>query len=75
MSKIPSLTAKQIIRALRKAGFIEDRQKGGHLIMLHFQTKARTVIPVHYGKTIKKSLLHAIITDAKLSTEEFFKLL
>lgn len=43
--------------------------------MLHSQTKARTVIPIHYGKTIKKSLLHAIITDAELSTEEFLQLL
>ena len=75
MPKLPSLTAKKIIRALKKAGFIEDRQKGSHLILIHPKTKTRTVIPIHTGKTIKKPLVRAIIDDAKLSTEEFIKLL
>jgi predicted RNA binding protein YcfA (HicA-like mRNA interferase family) len=36
-----------VIRALRRGGFIEDRQKGSHLILIHPQTKARTVAPIH----------------------------
>lgn len=75
MSKIPSLTARKIIQALKKAGFVEDRQKGSHLILINPKTKARVVIPVHSGKTIKKPLVRAIIDDAKLSAEEFIKLL
>ena len=75
MPKIPSLTARKIVRALKKAGFIEDRQKGSHLILIHPETKARTVIPIHPGKTIKKSLVRAIINDTKLSVEDFLKLL
>ena len=75
MPKIPSLTARQIIRALHRAGFIEDRQKGGHLVMLNVSTKTRTIIPIHSGKTIKKSLVHAIMNDAKLTTEKFLELL
>ena len=47
MSKLPSLNARQVIRALRRGGFIEDRQKGSHLILIHPQTKARTVAPIH----------------------------
>ncbi len=75
MSKIPSLTAVKIIRVLKKAGFIKYRQKGSHLILIHPKTKARTVIPIHPGKTIKKPLVRAIINDAKLSLDEFIKLL
>ncbi len=75
MPKIPALTAKKIIQALKKAGFQEDRQKGNHLILINVKTKTRTVVPIHSGKTIKKSLLGAIIRDAKLSVEEFLKLL
>lgn len=75
MTKIPSLTAKKIIRALKQAGFIEDRQKGSHLILINQETKARTVVPIHYGKTIKKPLVRSIIDDAKLSVDEFIKLL
>ena len=75
MPKIPSLTARKIIQALKKAGFVEDRQKGSHLILINPKTKARTVIPIHSGKTIKKPLARAIIDDAKLSAEEFIGLL
>ena len=27
MAKLPSLTARKVIRALKRAGFVEDRQK------------------------------------------------
>ncbi len=75
MHRLPSLTARQVIRALKKAGFVEDRQKGSHLVMRHPATNARTVIPVHPGKTLKGPLLRAILDDAKLSPAEFLKLL
>lgn len=74
-SKIPALSAREIIRALRRAGFREERQKGSHLIFKHEITGVRTVVPVHSGKTIKKPLLRAIIEDAKLSVDEFLELL
>ena len=35
----------------------------------------RTVIPVHQGKNVKPGLIRAIIKEAGLSREEFFKLL
>jgi predicted RNA binding protein YcfA (HicA-like mRNA interferase family) len=75
MSKLPSLNARKVIRALRRAGFIEDRQKGSHLILIHPQTKARTVVPIHGGRTIKEPLLRAIVRDANLTVDEFIALL
>ncbi|MGH7813513.1 MAG: type II toxin-antitoxin system HicA family toxin [Candidatus Binataceae bacterium] len=75
MPRLPALTAKEVIRALRKAGFIEDRQKGSHLVMWNPASHALTVIPVHSGRTIKRPLLHGILRDAKLSEPEFLKLL
>ena len=75
MSKIPVLTSKRVARALKKAGFIEDRQKGSHLIMINSKIGARTVIPMHSRRIIKKSLLHGIISDARLTMEGFLKLI
>ena len=75
MAKLPSLSARQVVRALKRAGFIEDRQKGSHLILIHPGRKARTVVPVHPGRTIKETLLRAIIRDANLGVEEFTELL
>jgi len=45
MAKLPSLTARKVVRALNRAGFVDDRQKGSHLILIHPETKARTVVP------------------------------
>ena len=75
MSKLPSLTARQVVRALKRAGFVEDRQKGSHLILIQSATKARTVVPIHRGKTLKEPLLRGILRDANLSTDEFIELL
>lgn len=66
MAKLPALTARKAIRALKRAGFVEDRQRGSHLILYHPQTKARTVVPIHTGKTLKEPLLRAIIRDSGL---------
>lgn len=75
MPKLPSLTARKVIRGLKQAGFVEDRQAGSHLILIHPGTKARTVVPVHPGRRIKEPLLRAIVRDANLSIDEFIALL
>ena len=75
MSKLPALTARKVVRALKRAGFVEDRQRGSHLILIHPESKARTVVPVHPGRTIKAPLLRAIVRDANLSIDQFIKLL
>jgi predicted RNA binding protein YcfA (HicA-like mRNA interferase family) len=75
MAKLPSLTARKVVRALKRAGFIEDRQRGSHLILIHPDTKARTVVPMHAGRTIKTPLLRAIVQEAGLSLDEFLDFL
>jgi predicted RNA binding protein YcfA (HicA-like mRNA interferase family) len=75
MAQLPALTSTQVVRALLRAGFAKDRQKGSHLILWNAATNARTVVPVHAGKTIKKPLLRKILHDAELTIEEFLRLL
>jgi predicted RNA binding protein YcfA (HicA-like mRNA interferase family) len=75
MAKLPSLNARKVLQALKRAGFAEDRQKGSHLVLIHPASKARTVVPVHPGRTIKEPLLRAIIRDANLTVDEFVELL
>jgi predicted RNA binding protein YcfA (HicA-like mRNA interferase family) len=75
MSTFPSLTARQVVGALKRAGFVEDRQRGSHLVLIHPETKARTVVPVHPGHTIKGPLVRAIIRDANLTVGQFLELL
>jgi len=75
MTKLPNLTPIQVIRKLKKAGFVFDRQaKGSHEIWYNPVIKRRVVIPNHPGKDIPKKTLRSIISQAGLSPEDFLKL-
>lgn len=74
MKTLPALTARQVIKALKKLGYVEDRQKGSHLILINPAAGKRVVVPVHPGKTIKKPLLKSIIEeDTNLRIEDFLQ--
>lgn len=74
MTKLPSLTGREIIAALNKAGFEVARVRGSHQILIHSDGR-RTVIPVHSGETIGTGLLAQILRDCQLDREEFRSLL
>lgn len=72
---LPSLRARKVIRTLEKAGFMQDRQKGSHVVMRHPTKKCQTVVPVHSGEEIQKPLLMDIIKQAELTVDQFLDLL
>ncbi len=75
-SALPSLKPRQVLRALKRCGFVETRQKGSHLILFNSQTGNRVTLPMHKGKDIKKPLLRKIIElEAQITIEEFLNLL
>jgi predicted RNA binding protein YcfA (HicA-like mRNA interferase family) len=76
MTKLPVLTANEVILGLRKAGFVFDRQaKGSHEIWYNPVTKRRTTVPNHPGADIPKGTLKAILKEAGLSLEDFLRLI
>lgn len=74
MTKLPRLRGRQVILALRKAGFRIIRVKGSHHFLQH-QDGRCTVVPVHAGETIGPGLMNKILNDCDLSREEFADLL
>ncbi len=74
MKNVPALPARKVIKALKQLGFVDDRQKGSHLVLYNSNNNRRVVIPIHPGKTIKKPLLQSIIeNDAGITIEEFLE--
>ena len=71
MSKLPRLSWREVVKALTKAGFQIERQRGSHLIL----AKNERIVPVPKHEEIKKGLLMAIIEEAGLTKEEFQQLL
>ena len=73
MSRLPSLTWQQVTAALKRAGFVFDRQRGSHMVYYHPKTNCTVVIPRH--REIKVGTLREILREASLTREEFRKLL
>ena len=72
--RLPGVRAKELIKALEKAGFEFQRQSGGHVSLRHPDTRRTTVVPVH-SRELPRWLLKKIIKDAGLSEQEFRGLL
>lgn len=75
MSRLPQLKAREIVRALEALGFELVRQKGSHAFFKNQITKCTTVVPMHGGEDIDRSLLHGILREAGVSVEEFLQAL
>ena len=69
MTRLPRLKSKQLLRALRRAGFEVVRVRGSHHYLRHPDGRA-TVVPVHAGETIGPGLLSAILRDVELSADD-----
>ncbi|MFW5761908.1 MAG: type II toxin-antitoxin system HicA family toxin [Cyclobacteriaceae bacterium] len=44
MSNTPSLTPKELVKILKKKGFVLDRSRGSHQIWLHPGSRKRNVL-------------------------------
>jgi predicted RNA binding protein YcfA (HicA-like mRNA interferase family) len=70
MPRLPRLRGREVIAALKRAGFVELRVKGSHHILGHADGR-RTVVPTHAGETIGPGLLKAILKDLEMTLEDF----
>ncbi|MBZ5585590.1 MAG: type II toxin-antitoxin system HicA family toxin [Acidobacteriia bacterium] len=74
MSRAPCTTGAELISALERAGFRVLRVKGSHRFLHHADGRS-TVVPAHSGETIGPGLLHKILRDCHLSSDDLSELL
>lgn len=71
--KLPLMKARDITKAVEKAGFEFKRQKGSHMFFEHPDGRT-TVIPNHPTEHMDRGLLNKIIKqDLQMTREEFLK--
>lgn len=75
MSKTPSLPYHEIVRALQRDGWIVVRQRGSHIrLQKHVGSDVlKITVPTH--RPLKRSTLAHILKQARLSVDDFLKLL
>ena len=59
------MTPKEMVRLLKKNGFVEIRQKGSHLMMINYEIGKQTTVPMH-RKDLSKGTERAILKQAGL---------
>jgi predicted RNA binding protein YcfA (HicA-like mRNA interferase family) len=73
MSRMPQVTARELLRFLKARGFVEDRQSGSHLTLRHEGRKVSITIPIHQGCDIGRGLALRILRDSGFSVDEFLE--
>ena len=74
MSTTPSLKPREVIKILKRHGFVELRQIGSHLHLYNSEKKLRATVPMH-NKDLKTPTLRNIIKQSGMTVEEFAGLL
>ncbi len=73
MSKLPVISGRELVRALRQVGFELDRHKGSHMIL--FRTEPKTTLAVPDHRELDRGTLRALLRQAGISPEELSRLL
>ena len=70
MSVLPRVSGRDVVKALRQAGYEQDRQRGSHIILRQSSYPHRRItVPGH--REVAKGTLRAIIREAGLTVDEF----
>jgi len=73
MPKLPTVSAKELISALKKLGYTIISQKGSHIKMRNFENKT-VIIPNH--RVLKKGTLKkGILNPLQISVDKLISLL
>ncbi|MGA2061751.1 MAG: type II toxin-antitoxin system HicA family toxin [Thermoguttaceae bacterium] len=73
MSRMPQVTAKELLKFLKSRGFVEDRQAGSHLTLWNEERKVSVTVPIHTGCDIGRGLAIRILKDAGFTVDDYIK--
>jgi len=68
-----TFSGSQVVKALRRSGFIVDHQRGSHIFMHNLDRNISVIVPNH--RELKKGTLHNILKKAGLTQEELKELI
>jgi predicted RNA binding protein YcfA (HicA-like mRNA interferase family) len=75
VTRLPRITAKQMISALKRGGWVMIGTRGAHVQMKHPARPGKVTIPGHAGMTLMPNLVSSIIDQAGLTSDELISLL
>lgn len=73
MSKLPQIKSREVMKILKKQGFISRSGKGSHIVLKHPDGR-RTVVPMH-NKPLAKGTLNSILRQIHIPLDKFLALI
>ena len=74
MTRMPQITALQMVRFLKAQGFVEERQSGSHLTLWHEGRQVAVTVPMHTGADLGRGLAVRILKDAGFTVDDYLRL-
>ena len=74
MTRLPTVDARTMERALLHLGFMIMRQRGSHVFYRHPDGRTTTV-PFHAGRDLARPLVREILREVHLSPADFLEVL
>ena len=75
--RLPRVTGKTLVQALKRHGFIVHKVEGSHYRLIHRDdpTTRYAIVPLHSKGTIPLGTLNHILKTARMSVEDILKFL
>ena len=74
-ARLPRCTPREVIAALKRAGFFVDHIRGSHHYLRHPEHPHDIVLVAYHNRDLKRGTMHSIIKQAGMTPEEFSRLL
>lgn len=73
--KFANLKPREVVRTLQRAGYVIHETTGSHVHLKHPVRPGRITVPYHQRFDLPKHIVKSIVRQARLTNEEFFRLL
>jgi predicted RNA binding protein YcfA (HicA-like mRNA interferase family) len=73
--RVPALKPREVLQALKRAGFLVHHVSGSHHVLKHPDHPALRVTVPYHTHDLKRKTLASIIEQAGLTTDAFMDLL
>lgn len=75
MTRLPRITAADLVRALARDGWQVKREEGSHIQLKHASKPGRVTVALHAGAIIKPRVLLSALNQAGLTVDDLRRLL
>jgi predicted RNA binding protein YcfA (HicA-like mRNA interferase family) len=73
MPQLPVISGRDARRAFERAGWVFDRQRGSHMVLVKAQIPVNLSVPDH--RELDRGLLRGLIRDAGMTVDDFLELI